>query len=164
MALTFLLLGSNLGNKCKNLCTAEYELSLRAGILIKKSSVYQSPPWGFEHNEDFLNQVLKFETQQSPNHLLDTILQIEQEMGRKRSNGTKTYLPRLIDIDILFYDDLIHKSEKLILPHPNLHLRRFTLEPLSEIAPDFFHHVLKRTIKELLEICPDHSMTKKLIH
>ncbi len=162
VAITFLLLGSNLGNKQENLCTAENELSLRAGILIKKSSVYQSPPWGFEHNEDFLNQVLIFETQQSPNNLLVTILQIEKEMGRKRSSGTNAYMPRLIDIDILFYDDLIYETEKLVVPHPSLHLRRFTLEPLCEVAPDLFHPILKKSIKDLLALCSDRSEIKKL--
>lgn len=162
MAITYLLLGSNLGQKIENLRSAELEICLKIGSLVKKSSIIQSPPWGFEHKEDFLNQVLQIETRYSPFELLNAILSIEKKLGRIRFLETKEYLPRIIDIDILFYDSLIIESENLIIPHPQLHLRRFTLTPLYEIAPELIHPVLEKTIRELLKLCSDNSEIKKL--
>lgn len=162
MAVAYLLLGSNLGMKIENLHSAENEISHNIGIIIKKSSIYQSPPWGFEHKEYFLNQVLQIKTQQSPEELLNTILNIEKNSGRIRSHESKTYQPRKIDIDILFYDRAIIKTDKLVIPHPRLHLRKFTLIPLHEIAPDLIHPIYKKTINELLQLCIDTSKVKKL--
>jgi 2-amino-4-hydroxy-6-hydroxymethyldihydropteridine diphosphokinase len=162
MATTFLLLGSNLGQKTENLRSAENEICVKIGNLIKKSSIIESPPWGFEHKEDFLNQVLQIETQYSPFELLKAILSIEKKFGRVRSLKKNVYLPRIIDIDILFYNGSIIETEKLVIPHPKLHLRRFTLEPLQEIAPDLIHPILGKTIQKLLEICTDDSKIKKL--
>lgn len=162
MAETYLLLGSNLGQKLQNLHFAEEKIGLEIGNVLKKSSIYQSPPWGFQHDEDFLNQVLLIETHYSPERLLDNILQIEKESGRIRSAEKDVYLPRLLDIDILFYDKLIVENQKLIIPHPRLHLRKFTLEPLHEIAPDLIHPVFNKTVHELLTLCADKSEITKL--
>lgn len=162
VAETYLLLGSNLGQKLQNLHFAEEKICLEIGSVLKKSSIYQSPPWGFQHDEDFLNQVLLIETQNSPERLLNTILNIEKKLGRTRSSEKHVYLPRLLDIDILFYDRLIIENQKLIIPHPRLHLRRFTLEPLHEIAPDLIHPVFNKTVRELLTVCADENEITKL--
>lgn len=162
VAVTYLLLGSNLGQKIDNLLSAENEICRSIGSLIKKSSIFQSPPWGFEHKEIFLNQVLQIETQNSPFELLNAIVSIEKKLGRTRISESKEYLPRIIDIDILFYDSLITETENLIIPHPQLHLRRFTLIPLYEITPDLIHPVFEKTISELLKLCSDDSEIKKL--
>lgn len=162
MAIAYLLLGSNLGQKLNNLRSAENEIYQRIGDLIQKSSIYKSPPWGFEHNENFLNQVLQINTQHSPDYLLEIILGIERELGRVRSIAKNVYLPRIIDIDILFYNGLIMETEKLVIPHPRLHLRKFTLVPLQEIAPDLVHPVLEKTINELHTMCNDDSEIIKL--
>jgi 2-amino-4-hydroxy-6-hydroxymethyldihydropteridine diphosphokinase len=159
----FLLLGSNLGKKRENLFSAEQKIYFRAGDLLKKSSVYQSPPWGFQHDEDFLNQILQVDTPYPPDELLEILLQIELNMGRKRPAEVKEFSPRSIDIDILFYENKIINTHKLVIPHPRMHLRRFTLEPLNEIAPGLVHPVLKKTIRELLELCEDTSEVK-IIH
>jgi 2-amino-4-hydroxy-6-hydroxymethyldihydropteridine diphosphokinase len=115
VAIAYLLLGSNLGQKLNNLLSAENEICQRIGNLIQKSSIYKSPPWGFEHNEDFLNQVLQIKTQHSPDYLLKVILGIERDLGRVRSIAKDVYLPRIIDIDILFYNGLIIETEKLVI-------------------------------------------------
>jgi 2-amino-4-hydroxy-6-hydroxymethyldihydropteridine diphosphokinase len=162
VTVTYLLLGSNLGNKLQYLHNAEIEISSCVGKIIKKSSMYQSPPWGFKHADFFLNRVLQIETQQTPDELLDTILEIEKKSGRIRLPKSKTYQSREIDIDILFFDNIIINTGKLEIPHPRLHLRKFTLVPLLEITPDLIHPVYKKTIYELLKLCKDNSEVKKL--
>jgi 2-amino-4-hydroxy-6-hydroxymethyldihydropteridine diphosphokinase len=162
MAIIYLLLGSNLGNKIRNLSLAEELIGENIGKLRQKSSLYQSPPWGFDHKEDFLNQVLQIESEYSPERVLEKIIEIEKYMGRKRPVKSGLYLPRIIDVDILFYNDLIQETPSLTIPHPQLHLRRFTLIPLNEIAPDFIHPVLKLSVHDLLESCYDRSKVKQL--
>jgi 2-amino-4-hydroxy-6-hydroxymethyldihydropteridine diphosphokinase len=160
MSLIYLLLGTNLGNKEANIkCTKEKLLDKELKIL-KESSVYETEPWGFEHPESFYNQVIKSETHISPNDLMDLLLEIEKELGRTRESGG--YKARIIDIDILLYDDIIMHSDLLIIPHPKMHLRRFALEPLCEIAPLLIHPYFNKSIKELLNVCIDKKkVTKK---
>lgn len=154
----FLLLGSNLGNAAENLEKAIFHLKKRAGEISGFSSVYKTAPWGFEHENFFLNQVLKVNTALSPEDLIGCILSIENEIGRKRNgNG---YEGRIIDIDILFYNDLCQHTENLVIPHPLLHKRRFTLMPLNEIAPFLIHPVFKKTSNELLKACSDDSIVE----
>lgn len=160
MAKVYLLTGSNLGDKYKNLQQAARQISAQAGVIRERSSVYESPPWGFDHPEFFYNQVLSVETNLSPDELICTLLDIEEFMGRTRSGSG--YQARLIDLDILFYDQLIFHNNKLEIPHPRLHLRRFTLVPLNEIAPDLVHPLMKKTVRDLLYQCPDEGKVEKV--
>lgn len=119
------------------------------GIVIKKvSSMYETRPWGLEEQPDFINMAVEAETRLSPEELLRAIKDIEKEMGRK---DTVRWGPRIIDLDILFYDDIAINMGHLQIPHPLLHKRDFVLLPLSEIAPDKVHPVLKKNIRQLKE-------------
>jgi 2-amino-4-hydroxy-6-hydroxymethyldihydropteridine diphosphokinase len=155
----FLGIGTNLGDRENNLENALVEIEKLIGWVIKTSSVYETEPWGFHTKDKFLNMVVKVETVLNPNELLEYIQKIESVLGRVR--GKKRYSSRMIDIDILFYDDLHEEDKKLIIPHPLLHKRKFVLIPLCEIASEFIHPVLKKTMSELLEICEDYSEVKK---
>jgi 2-amino-4-hydroxy-6-hydroxymethyldihydropteridine diphosphokinase len=143
---TYLALGSNLGDRLGNLETAIQ--GMPPGIhVLKRSSIYETPPWGFEDQPVFLNMVLQAETQFSPWKLLNFLKKLESAMGRQATfrNG-----PRLIDIDILFYDHLISEQSGLVIPHARLTERAFVLVPLAEIAPYLMHPLLQVTIQELL--------------
>ena len=150
----FLLTGSNIGNSAQHLQQAKQFINERIGIIVKSSSVYKTEPWGNKDQQDFLNQVLLVQTKLLAEDALIQLLQIEKEMGRNR---LQKWEPRIIDIDILFYGDRIINTEKLIVPHPLLHERRFTLLPLAEIAAGYMHPVLHKTIEELLQSCNDTS-------
>jgi len=141
----YLALGSNLGNRLANL--KEAIASLPPQMEVKaKSDVYETSPWGFKEQAMFLNQVLRAETYLKPDPLLRHLKRLEVALGRKPTfeNG-----PRLIDIDILFYDDLVLYSPTLTIPHPSMHERGFVLVPMMDIAPDFEHPVKKKTVREL---------------
>jgi 2-amino-4-hydroxy-6-hydroxymethyldihydropteridine diphosphokinase len=155
-----LLLGSNLGNTSQNLENARLKLSKKAGKIINASSLYETPPWGFVHQNNFLNQVLIVETALNPFELLTVILETEQLMGRER-NG-EGYQARIIDIDILYYNDMIIEEERLTVPHPLLHERMFAMAPLSEILPDYVHPIFKEDNKSLLKKCNDQSKVIKV--
>lgn len=155
MHTVYFLLGSNLGDCSLNLKLAVEEISRHIGLLLKVSSVYKTAPWGFDTPSPFLNQVVCAETVLSPAHLLKTTQAIEKRMGRVKTRDT--YEERLIDIDILFYDDTIVEEQHLKVPHPLLAYRRFTLIPLQEIAPHLKHPVTQLTVSEILESCPDPS-------
>jgi 2-amino-4-hydroxy-6-hydroxymethyldihydropteridine diphosphokinase len=142
----YLALGTNLGDRSANLRAAIKELPSEIKVLVE-SKVYETPPWGYENQPAFLNMAVKCETSLEPESLLKRLKQLEVQLGREQSFH---WGPRLIDIDILFYDDLILNTESLTIPHPRLHERAFVLVPLAEIAPDLIYPVLKKTIKELL--------------
>ncbi len=125
-----------------------------------ESSIYETEPVEYTQQPWFLNCAVAIETRSSPLELMAAILEIEQEMGRNRAIPKG---PRSIDIDILFFDRIVVKSENLTIPHPALHKRRFVLEPLGEIAAEFRHPVLKRTIRELRDALPAGQVVRKLI-
>lgn len=141
----YLSLGSNLGNRAANLKEAIASLPPQMTVN-KKSNVYETPPWGYTEQDNFLNQVIKVTTYLEPEPLLKHIKRLEVALGRKT---TFRYGPRLIDIDILFYDDLVLDTSSLVIPHPHLHERGFVLQPMMDIAPDLVHPVQKKTIREL---------------
>jgi 2-amino-4-hydroxy-6-hydroxymethyldihydropteridine diphosphokinase len=156
MQTCYILLGSNLGDREGNLQAAREQINSRIAQIIKVSSLYQTEAWGFETSDIFLNQVIEAKTALDPDMLLDQLLSLETLLGRKR-DGNRFYTSRLIDLDILFYENMILSKNGLVIPHPLLHKRRFVLTPLNEIAPDWAHPVLHKTISELLHECDDQN-------
>ena len=161
MNVVYLLLGSNLGSSKEILINVSLEIERKIGSIVQKSSFYESPPWGFEHHNNFLNQVLVIKTNLNPSKVLFESLKIEEQFGRVRMESKK-YMARSIDIDTLFYNDQVIETKTLIIPHLQLHKRRFTLLPLNEVAPHIKHPVFNKTVEELLNLCSDQSDIKKL--
>jgi 2-amino-4-hydroxy-6-hydroxymethyldihydropteridine diphosphokinase len=155
MSKVFLGLGTNLGNRDSNLRITVKRISEHIGNVAQSSSVYETAPWGFEAENDFLNMVICVETNHSPGEVLKNITEIESILGRERNQDR--YSSRIIDIDILLYDDLIMNENGLKIPHRLIHERRFVLVPLCELAPDLMHPVLNKSISVLLEECRDRS-------
>jgi 2-amino-4-hydroxy-6-hydroxymethyldihydropteridine diphosphokinase len=149
---TYIILGSNVGQRLSFIEKAKYLLEELVGNIINETSVYSTEPWGVEDQKTYLNQVLLIETELSAEKLIDEILKIEEKLGRIR--GEK-YAPRTIDIDILLFGDLIIEQPELIIPHPRMQDRNFVLTPLKEIAPDVIHPVFQRSISSLQEQCND---------
>ncbi|MCD7936193.1 MAG: 2-amino-4-hydroxy-6-hydroxymethyldihydropteridine diphosphokinase [Tannerellaceae bacterium] len=141
MAHVFLSLGSNLGDKEKNLEEAIQRIEKQAGKIIARSAFYKTEPWGFNSQNTFLNGAIEIETTLSPLDLLSCTQSIEKEMGRKKKSIQGAYTDRIIDIDILTYNELIYKDKKLALPHPHMTQRLFVMEPLAEIAANRFHPI-----------------------
>lgn len=158
---TYLSIGSNLGNKLNNLQEAVFAIQKKAGFITGLSSVYQTPAWGFE-GDDFLNACLSIQTFLTPQQLLEAILDVETMLGRKRDIG-EGYQPRTIDIDILYYELEVIHTENLVIPHPNLQNRRFVLRPLADIAPQFYHPIINKDTRNLLQECPDKSVMEKTL-
>jgi 2-amino-4-hydroxy-6-hydroxymethyldihydropteridine diphosphokinase len=148
----FILLGANLGDRADTFVQARARLTRQIGSITCQSSLYESPSWGVADQPSYLNQVLQLSTALAPDAVLTQTQAIETALGRVRH---EKWGSRLIDIDLLFYGDIICQTEVLTLPHPWLHLRRFTLVPLAEIAPGFRHPVLAKTARELLDGCVD---------
>ena len=157
----FILLGSNQGARKILLRQALEAIERICGKIVKQSSIYETAPWGFESEHWFLNQVVQIESLLGPEALLEKLLAIEQQLGRVRTN--EQYSSRAIDLDLLYYSSIHIQTRLLEIPHPRLHLRRFTLMPISEIAPDFMHPVLKKTQLELLSALTDNSVVRRLI-
>lgn len=154
-----ILLGSNLDDREEYLHLAMKEIVSLCGKLTAQSSIYETEPWGFESENDFLNQVIIVKTSLSPLKLLEALLHIETSLGRIRLH-LEGYASRIIDIDILYYGDLVIDTDVLSIPHPRLHFRRFTLVPLAELLPDFIHPVIKKSHTELLLGLDDSSPVK----
>ncbi len=157
----FLSLGGNQYDRWLLLERAKVLISQNVGTITKESSIYETPPWGFESKDFFLNQVIQVATTLQPDTLMHELQAIESSLGRVR--GAQQYASRSMDIDLLFYGNRILQTENLQVPHPRLHLRNFVLLPLNEIAPDYVHPILKKNIKELLATCSDDSKCLKLL-
>ena len=156
--LVYLSLGSNVGDRAAQLRDALTRLSA-AGRVVAGSSFYETEPVEFTEQPWFLNCVVALETSKTPQQLMDAILHIEQEMGRRR---IQTKGPRSIDIDILLFGETIVDANELTIPHPAMHQRRFVLEPLAEIAPEVRHPVFKKTIGELRDALPEGQAVKRV--
>jgi 2-amino-4-hydroxy-6-hydroxymethyldihydropteridine diphosphokinase len=157
----YLSIGSNRGNRTTNLKKAVDLLSEWTGNVVSVSSLYETPPWKMDDDTDFINQVLLLETMLPAEELIDTIILIESMMGRQRTS--KKYEPRIIDIDILFFGDKIINTKELTVPHPLIQERKFVLEPMTEIAPQFLHPGFKKSIIQLRNECEDKSEIRKLV-
>jgi len=143
----YLCLGTNLGNREQHLQDAIHKINIQIGKVTAKSSILDTLPWGVENQENYLNQVLRVESDLTPLQLLESIHQIERELGRIRHQKWEA---RIIDIDIIFYNDEIIQLANLQIPHPLMHQREFVLVPLCEIAPLLIHPFLQKTIKDLV--------------
>ncbi|HKL90429.1 MAG TPA: 2-amino-4-hydroxy-6-hydroxymethyldihydropteridine diphosphokinase [Allomuricauda sp.] len=157
----YLSLGSNLGNRLANLQKAIFQIQQKAGKILDISAVYENPAFGFE-GDDFLNIVLSLLTPLEPKELLDTLLQIEADFGRIRSNAG--YSSRTLDIDIIYYGTEVINDDDLVIPHPQMQHRNFVLKPLGDIAPQFYHPVLYKDTRNLLQECRDKSKLSKTKH
>ena len=155
----YLLLGSNQQTPQKQLLLAKKNIAKNIGGIKRKSFIYQTAAWGNMRQPDFLNQVIVVETKLTAAQTMKAILTIEKKMGRIR---TKKNAPRIIDIDIIFFNKEIIDEKKLTVPHPQLQNRNFVLTPLNELAPLLKHPVLKKSIHQLLRICPDKLDVKKI--
>lgn len=154
----FLLIGGNMGNVAENLEKAIAHISQTCGEVVAISGVYATAAWGKTDQPDFLNQALEIRTALEPIALLQELLQIEREMGRER---LEKYGPRIIDLDIIFYDQKVLDLKDLKIPHPQMTNRRFVLAPLAEIAPEMNHPVLNVSVSSLLSKCSDSSHVDK---
>lgn len=161
MKQTVLLLGSNIDNRLDLLESAISLIIEQIGQLAAASSIYESDPWGYDSKNPFLNQALLIKTNLSPEKVLEICLSIEAELGRKRRKN-KAYADRNIDIDILLYEELIIRTESLEIPHPRMHQRRFCMEPLTEIAPNWVVPTFQKTTRQILAQCSDHSKISTL--
>ncbi len=159
-ALVFISAGSNSGDRLFYLREALRLLNGGFFRVDAVSSVYESEPWGFEDPVSFYNICFSGYVTVNPPVLMRRLLEIEEILGRVRGNGT-SYTSRTLDLDILFWDDLLIYSPELDIPHPRAHLRKFVLEPLSEIAPELVHPKFGLSVSELLRKCPDKGEIKK---
>lgn len=159
MNTAYLLTGGNVGKREENLATARGLINQQCGTITKASSLYETAPWGKTDQPSFLNQALELSTSMTARQLIRHLLKVEQAMGRIRK---EKYGPRIIDIDMLLFNNEKHNYHFLRLPHPEMQNRRFALLPLAEIAPGIIHPVLKKSIAELLEECPDKSGVTKI--
>lgn len=146
-----ILLGSNLGDRLANLKQAIASIASFSTIL-QQSNIYQTAAWGNTDQADFLNQAIEIQTHQTAENLMQALLAIESQMGRVR---LQKWEPRIIDLDIIFYESAIHSSDFIQIPHPEMQKRAFVLKPLLDIIPNFEHPILKQTITQLWEKCPD---------
>lgn len=156
----FLGIGGNIGDKHHNFTEVHRLIAAKMGPIIKSSSVYETPPWGFNAKFNFWNQVLLVETKLEAIEMLWRIQEIEDTFGRDK--GTEKYASRQMDIDILYFNDEFMETEKLIVPHPLIQNRKFVLVPLVEIAPDLKHPLLRLTSVQMLENCKDQSVIKRV--
>ena len=160
MSKVYLSIGSNKGNRSVLINKAIDEIEKKIGTIISRSGIYQSKSWGFDSN-DFYNLSLLIDTDIEPKSLLINLKKIEKSMGREDIDGS--YSDRFIDIDILFYDNIIIDLEDLKIPHPKIEIRKFVLVPMLEIADDYVHPILNKTIRQLDNDCDDKGIPLKII-
>ncbi|MFK7785703.1 MAG: 2-amino-4-hydroxy-6-hydroxymethyldihydropteridine diphosphokinase [Crocinitomicaceae bacterium] len=158
-SIAYLSLGSNLGNRYQHLLNALAELSNKVGTVKLISETYENPPSGFQAEQDFLNLCAEVYTQLEPRELLNTLQQIERELGRKK-RASEGYSSRPIDIDIILYGDLILSENDLTIPHPRFKERMFVLKPLNDIVPKKIDPESNKTIEELYNNCADQSLLR----
>ena len=151
-----------MGDKDRIFAQACLLINNRCGEVIQVSAAYESEPWGFDAEEWFLNRVVVVETELAPEALLQQLLDIEKELGRVRHPEIRGYTSRTADLDLLYYGTRIIQTDMLTVPHPRLHLRRFALVPMCEVAPALVHPVFELTQEELLQHCPDDSIVRKM--
>ncbi len=155
-----LLIGGNEGDRIENIFQSKELIEQKIGVIIKQSGIYESEPWGFEHAQNFLNQVIEIESNKDSFEILKISQEIERILGRK-AKTTLGYEGRTMDIDILFYGSEIIDTEKLTIPHPRLHERKFTLLPLVEKWENLLHPIFNLNAKDLLRDCKDEGWVKK---
>lgn len=160
MSKVYLLLGGNLGDKRQLFAQTAHMLHERVGSITRQSAIYETEPWGFVSEDMFWNQVLELDVNFSPEEVLKRTQQIEGQLGRIRKPGQ--YHSRLMDIDLLFYDDKIVVLPELVIPHPKIQERKFVLVPLHEIVPEMVHPGLKKSIRQLLTECRDSLKVEKV--
>ncbi|MBQ3949629.1 MAG: 2-amino-4-hydroxy-6-hydroxymethyldihydropteridine diphosphokinase [Bacteroidales bacterium] len=165
-----LLIGGNQGDRVSLLMQAIIEIASRIGTVSAASSLYETEPWGFEAEQNFLNQALVVDTDLAAEEVLQRALEIEKDLGRVRSEPSDiqnskfkihNYTSRPMDIDLIFYNNDIVDTPALQLPHPRMHLRRFVLQPLAQIMPDKIHPKFRKTISQLLAECTDEGVVKE---
>ncbi len=162
MSRVYLLLGGNLGDVEDTFEKAIEEVNTRCGKVVDCSSIYETEPWGFFTDSKFLNQIIVAETEKDAAEILKIVLQIEKDLGRVRYS--RQYTSRVIDIDILFYDQMIIDDANLIVPHPKFQERNFAIIPMMEIDPDFNHPELNKTILEIKQECNDELQVSSYLH
>lgn len=158
----FVLVGSNVGDREMLVNQAVMKMADICGKVVAKSPVYESEPWGFEAEQWFLNQVVEIETELPPDDLMLRLLDIERDLGRDRTTPHEGYASRPMDLDILYFGSQIIETEYVTAPHPCLHQRRFALLPLCDLNPEMVHPRLKMTNAELLQMCQDNGVVKKM--
>jgi 2-amino-4-hydroxy-6-hydroxymethyldihydropteridine diphosphokinase len=159
MNTVYILLGSNMGNSKAQLLLAAEKIEEKIGEIIKASSLYSTEAWGKKEQPNFINQVLIVKTSLEASNLIKIVLAIEEGMGRKR---TTKNAPRIIDIDILFFNNEIINTQNLVVPHPEIHNRRFVLVPLVELSPFYMHPSIKKSMSELLLTTKDNLNVQKI--
>ena len=162
MQKVFLSLGSNLKNKLLNIKNALEQINKNIGKIVEVSKYYETEPWGFNTNDWFVNIAVEIETHYNAEILLQKLQEIEKNLGRKQKSNKSGYSSRIIDIDILFYENLIIEKDFLQIPHKHLHKRIFVLKPLNDIASEFIHPILRKSIGDLLKKCDDKTEIKQL--
>lgn len=158
MANVYIGIGSNQGNRIEY-CDKAVRAITKFAVIKSLSSVYETEPVGVNDQSDFINCVVEIGTELGPYELLSNLLDIENKLGRRRA-GVRG--PRPIDLDLLFYEDLVVQDDRLTIPHPRAHLRRFVLEPLCEIAPNLIHPVLKVAVSKLLNDLENNKRIERL--
>jgi dihydroneopterin aldolase/2-amino-4-hydroxy-6-hydroxymethyldihydropteridine diphosphokinase len=148
MSIAFVALGSNMGDRKNYIKIAIDALGNKGVTILKESRIYETEPYGYEQQDKFLNGVIKIETQMTPNELLNTLLEIENDIGRIR---TIKWGPRVVDLDMIFYENQIVDEVNLRIPHPDMHNREFVLKPICDIEPNFEHPIFKKTMLKLYE-------------